>query len=119
MPFELTQQVLRSTGESAVPAASELVRYLHASRRGDGSYVTEELLSEINSDALVYRLYLAHLTQVRRYLSAAQQTTLQSPPLPHDRTGQYRLRFCVSNPELVPSGDASVDPGCPIEGLMG
>lgn len=58
------------------------------------------------------------LTQVRRYLSAAQQTTLQSPPLPHDRTGQYRLRFCVSNPELVPSGDASVDPGCPIEGLM-
>ncbi len=70
MPFELTQRVLRSTGESAVPAASELVRYLHASRPGDGSYVTEELLSEINADALVYRLYLAHLTQVRRYVAS-------------------------------------------------
>jgi RNA polymerase sigma-70 factor (ECF subfamily) len=32
--------------------------------------VTDELLSEISADAVVYRLYMAHLIEVRRYVAS-------------------------------------------------
>ncbi|WP_068828996.1 hypothetical protein [Pseudomonas sp. BMS12] len=61
----------------------------------------------------VYRTLLL----VRSYLRAAQQSTLNSPPLPTDKAGKYRVRFCVTNHELVPPDALLLDAGCPLDTL--
>ncbi|MES2817532.1 MAG: hypothetical protein V4812_00910 [Pseudomonadota bacterium] len=57
------------------------------------------------------------LTLVRPFLGDSQQSTLQSPPLPTDKAGKYRLRFCVGNGEQAPGDDLVLDYGCPNEAL--
>lgn len=61
----------------------------------------------------VYRTLLL----VRSYLRDAQQSTLNSPPLPTDKAGKYRVRFCVTNHELVPPDALLLDAGCPLDTL--
>ncbi len=57
------------------------------------------------------------LTLVSQYLGATQQTLLTSPPLPTAVAGKYRVRFCVTNRDMVPADELVLDPGCPIEAL--
>lgn len=57
------------------------------------------------------------LTLVRSYLRDAQQSTINSPPLPSDKAGKYRVRFCVTNRELVPADALVLDAGCPLDSL--
>ena len=70
MSIEAVRLGLYSTGESTDPAVDLLVPFPSLTGLFEGSDVTEELLSEISADAIVYRLYLAHLIQVRRYVAS-------------------------------------------------
>jgi hypothetical protein len=63
------------------------------------------------------RPFYRTLTLVRSHLGNAQQQTLTSPLLPVAKAGKYRVRFCVSNPEMVPVDSLVLDSGCPIEAL--
>ncbi|MET1079837.1 MAG: hypothetical protein ABWY06_17635 [Pseudomonas sp.] len=57
------------------------------------------------------------LTLVRQFLNQAQQSTLVSPPLPTDKAGKYRLRFCVGNAGQPAEDELVLDFGCPNEDL--
>ena len=57
------------------------------------------------------------LTLVRSYLGNTQQAQLNSPVLPTEKAGKYRVRFCVSNRDQVPADDLVLDNSCPIAAL--
>lgn len=57
------------------------------------------------------------LTLVRSYLGNTQQAQLNSPVLPTEKAGKYRVRFCVSNRDQVPADDLVLDNSCPIPEL--
>ncbi len=57
------------------------------------------------------------LTLVRSYLGNTQQAQLNSPVLPTEKAGKYRVRFRVSNRDQVPADDLVLDNSCPIPEL--
>ena len=57
------------------------------------------------------------LSLVRNYLGTTQQAQLNSPLLPTDKAGKYRVRFCVSNRDQVALDELVLDNSCPIDEL--
>lgn len=57
------------------------------------------------------------LSLVRSYLGNTQQAQLNSPLLPTDKAGKYRVRFCVSNRDQVALDELVLDSSCPIDEL--
>jgi RNA polymerase sigma-70 factor (ECF subfamily) len=53
-----------------IARAEALLPFVYERGTEPGRVVTDELLSEISADAVVYRLYMAHLIEVRRYVSS-------------------------------------------------
>jgi hypothetical protein len=98
-----------------VKADTELKANLILAYSGNGLLEGRWQLAEPGSTE--GKAFYRTLTLVRQYLGNAQQTTLNSPPLPTTRAGKYRLRFCVTNSDLIPADTIAVDAACPIEAL--
>lgn len=98
-----------------VPADTDLLAKVLLAYSGNGLLEGRWQVAEPGSTEgkPVYRT----LTLVRSYLRNAQQSSLNSPPLPTDKAGKYRVRFCVTNRELIPADALVVDAGCPLDGL--
>lgn len=63
------------------------------------------------------RSFYRTLSMVRQHLGSSQSATLNSPLLPVNRAGKYRLRFCITNQAFIPSDALVLDAGCPVEKL--
>ena len=98
-----------------VPPDSEIQAKVLLTYSGNGPLEGRWQVAEPGSSE--GRPFYRTLTLVRRHLGSAQQQTLISPLLPVAKAGKYRLRFCVSNPEMVPADGLVLDAGCPIEAL--
>jgi hypothetical protein len=98
-----------------VPADTDLLAKVLLAYSGNGLLEGRWQVAEPGSTEgkPVYRT----LTLVRSYLRDAQQSSINSPPLPTDKAGKYRVRFCVTNRELIPADALVVDAGCPLDGL--
>lgn len=98
-----------------VPADTDLLAKVLLAYSGNGLLEGRWQVAEPGSTEgkPVYRT----LTLVRSYLRNAQQSSINSPPLPTDKAGKYRVRFCVTNRELIPADALVVDAGCPLDGL--
>jgi hypothetical protein len=98
-----------------VPPATDLMAKVLLAYSGNGLLEGRWQVAEPGSTEgkPIYRT----LTLVRSYLRDAQQSTLNSPPLPTDKAGKYRVRFCVTNRELVPADALVLDSGCPLDSL--
>lgn len=98
-----------------VPPATELKAKVLLGYSGNGLVEGRWQVAEPGSTE--GRPFYRTLTLVRSQLGSAQQSTLFSPPLPTAKAGKYRLRFCVTNQDLVPADALVLDSGCPIESL--
>lgn len=98
-----------------VPPDSELQAKVLLTYSGNGLLAGRWQLAEPGSSE--GRPFYRTLTLVRSQLASAQQQTLTSPLLPVGKAGKYRVRFCVTNPEMVPADGLVLDSGCPIEAL--
>ena len=72
VPYRGEHKWSAAAQEADVTVAWRETLILSVGERGvqRGRVVTDELLSEISADAVVYRLYLAHLIEVRRYVAS-------------------------------------------------
>jgi hypothetical protein len=98
-----------------VPPDSELKAKVLLTYSGNGLLAGRWQVAEPGSSE--GRPFYRTLTLVRSQLGSAQQQTLTSPLLPVGKAGKYRVRFCVTNPEMVPADGLVLDSGCPIEAL--
>lgn len=98
-----------------VPPDSELQAKVLLTYSGNGLLAGRWQVAEPGSSE--GRPFYRTLTLVRSQLGSAQQQTLTSPLLPVGKAGKYRVRFCVTNPEMVPADGLVLDSGCPIEAL--